>query len=356
MNKRPPKNGEIVHDINTLLVDGNALFKVGFFGARNEYNHHGQHIGGLYQFITVVRKLLNENLYHRVFVFWDGLFSGKMRYDIYQPYKSGRGKDYINGTQPQDESENTQKGLVWDYLEDLCIRQLRHEYVESDDFIGYYCLNREANEKITICTNDRDMCQLISDGVRIYFCDLKNYVDLNNYSSYFSHHQANSALIKIIIGDNSDTIKGIKGVKEPTLLTFFPEMKERQVSLIEIISKAKVLQEERINTKQKPLKALNNIIHGITDGVQGDRFYEINTALVNLKSPMITQDAIEQLNILKEGNLNFKDRGIKNVLIKMKKHGLDKTIGTERYAEYLLPFKKLIEREIKQTDKKLQHD
>jgi 5'-3' exonuclease len=69
------------------------------------------------------------------------------------------------------------------------------------------------------------LSQLISDDVRIYFCDLKNYVDKSNYFLYFSHHPENAALIKIIIGDNSDTIKGVKGVKETTLLSLFPEIK-----------------------------------------------------------------------------------------------------------------------------------
>jgi hypothetical protein len=32
VNKRPPRNGEkIAKQQNTLLVDGNALFKVGYF-------------------------------------------------------------------------------------------------------------------------------------------------------------------------------------------------------------------------------------------------------------------------------------------------------------------------------------
>jgi hypothetical protein len=30
MNIRPPKNGEKIKEINTLVVDGNALFKRGF--------------------------------------------------------------------------------------------------------------------------------------------------------------------------------------------------------------------------------------------------------------------------------------------------------------------------------------
>jgi hypothetical protein len=34
---------------------------------------------------------------------------------------------------------------------------------------------------------------------------------------------------------------------------------------------------------------------------------------------------------------------------RMKKDGLEKTIGSVRYGEYLIPFKQLIERELKQN-------
>ncbi len=351
MNKRPTKNGEKIEVINTLLVDGNALFKFGFFGAKGEYNHRAEHIGGLYQFLTILRKLLNENLYHRVYVFWDGKLSGKLRYNIYPLYKSGRNKDYINGTEPVDDSEVIQKMTIRNYLDELFIRQLQHEFVESDDFIGHYCVNKIPEEKITICTTDRDMCQLMSEDIRIYFCDLKTYVDITNYSSYFCHHPDNAALIKIITGDNSDTIKGVKGVKETKLLSLFPEIKERRVTLEEVIEKAKLMQQERLNAKQKPLAALDNIINGITDGPQGDKLYEINTALVDLKNPMITEEATEALQGLIEGEFRVEDRGIKNVLKFMKYDGLDRVIGPTRYPEYLLPFKQLIERELKQSSK-----
>lgn len=351
MNRRPPKNGERLEVINTLLVDGNALFKFGFFGAKSEYNHRGQHIGGLYQFLTILRKLLTENLYHRVYVFWDGKFSGKLRYNLYPLYKSGRGKDYEHGTQPIDESELLQKKMIWNYLEELYIRQIEHEFVESDDFIGYYCVTKSVNENITICTTDRDMLQLISDKVKIYFFDLRAYIDNTNYSSYFRHYPENAALIKIITGDNSDTIKGVKGVKETTLLSLFPELKERKISLEEIIDSAKRQQEERIKAKKPPLKSLDNIINGITDGPQGDKLYEINTALVDLKNPIITEDAKEQLNDLIEGEFDTTSRSLKNVLQFMKVDGLEKSIGSNRYPEYLIPFKQLIERELKKSVK-----
>jgi 5'-3' exonuclease len=354
MNKRPPRNGEKVEEIqNTLLVDGNALFKRALRGAKGLYNKDGVHIGGVYQFLTTLRMLLEQEMYHRVYVFWDGNFSGKLRYEIYEPYKSDRGKDYKNGTQPTDESELKQRRLVWKYLNELCIRQLVDEVIEGDDFIAYYCLTKSKNEKITICTNDRDMAQLIDDDVRIFFLDLKNYVGKSNYSSYFSHNQENSALLKTIAGDTSDSIKGIKGVKEKTLLNLFPELTERKVTLNEIIDHAKKQQEERIANKLKPLISLQNIIDGVTDGVQGNKIYEINEKLVNLKKPMMTKQGIKELELLKNGFLlpEERDGEFKEVYKMMKEHGLDKEIGEYRYPDYLVPFKKLISREEKITSK-----
>lgn len=348
MNKRPPKNGEKREVIqNTLLVDGNALFKRSISGAKGLYNKEGVHIGGVYQFLTTLRMLLVSEMYHRVYVFWDGNLSGKLRYDIYEPYKSNRDKDYKNGTFIVDESALYQLKLIWNYLNELCIRQLKDEIIEGDDFIAYYCLTKQKNEKITICTNDRDMSQLISDDVRIFFIDLKEYVGKSNYSSYFRHNQENSVLLKTIAGDSSDMIKGIKGVKEPTLLTHFPELSERKVTLNEIITHAKKIQEERISAKQKPLKAIQNIIDCVTDGVQGTRMYEINEMLVNLKKPMMTDDGIRELELLKNGSLLPENREFKKVFKMMELHGLDKEIGEYRYPEYLMPFKKLIDREEK---------
>ena len=67
--------------------------------------------------------------------------------------------------------------------------------------------------------------------------------------------------------------KCIKGLGEDTLVKLFPELKERKVTLNEIIDNAKKQQLERIENKKKPLKILDNIINKITDGVQKDKIY-----------------------------------------------------------------------------------
>jgi hypothetical protein len=44
----------------TLLVDGDSLIKTAYYGAKNLYSN-GIHIGGIFQFLTMLRKMLNEN-------------------------------------------------------------------------------------------------------------------------------------------------------------------------------------------------------------------------------------------------------------------------------------------------------
>tara|TARA_R110000851_G_scaffold22096_5_gene65716 strand:+ start:144 stop:1193 length:1050 start_codon:yes stop_codon:yes gene_type:complete len=346
MPQRPPKSGKVTKYKNTLLVDGNALFKRGFIGARNEYNRQGKQIGGIYQFLTVLRKLLTEDLYHKVFNFWDGEFSGKLRWDIYKDYKSGRGKDYINGTKPEDIEEVLQRGIVFNYLEELYIRQLLDDCVESDDFIAYYCMLRKEDEKITIVTSDRDLCQLIDDNVRVYLLDLKTYVSKHTFIYYFKYHYTNVALIKILCGDNSDSIKGIKRLGESTLLKHFPELTKRTVTLDEILEKSKILQQERVNNKKKPLQIFDNIVYSITDGIQGKDIYDINTKLIDLTKPLLTDSSIKEIHALMDTKLSD-DRSIKSVYKMLKKDGIDVLLGEHRYNNYLLPFKKLIEREKK---------
>ena len=346
MIKRPPRTGgKLEKKVNILLVDGNALFKRAFLGAKTLYNNKGQHIGGVYQFITILRKLLNENIYHKVFCFWDGEFSGKLRYQIYKDYKIDREKNYESGTKPVDENEVIQKIQIQRYLEEVFIRQYEDEIVESDDTIAYICNNKKDNEVITICTSDRDLCQLIDDDVSIYMLDLKTYINKENYNDFFEYRFENVKTVKILCGDNSDSIKGIDRLGEPTLLKHFPELKTEVVDVETIVNKAKLINDERVLNKQKPLKVLSNIVENVTTGLQGKKIYEINEKLVNLKKPLLTDKVKNDLKELKEFDLDPEGRSMKNVYNMMKEDGIYNEI--KNYSEdYLLPFKKLVDREL----------
>jgi len=346
VKRRPSKNGEKEErKKNVLLIDGNSLLKLGYHGAKNEYNHFGEHIGGLYVFINILRKLVDKNTYHSVFVFWDGPLSGKLRYNHYEEYKGNRGKNFETGSVPQDKDLLRQKKQIWNYLEQLSVRQADDYVVEADDFIAYFCKTQKHLYNITICTTDRDMAQLICDSVQIYFADLKRVVTLENYQETFQHHQSNALLVKIIAGDTSDNIKGIKGIKEPSLIKYFPEIAERKLQFQEFMQMAKDLQQSRLDEKKKPLKAIDNIIGGVSDGCQGERFYEVNKIIMDLKKPLMRPTALEKFDDVVSLPIDPEGRSVKNVYIKMKENGLDRLISENRFADYMLPFKKIIDKE-----------
>jgi DNA polymerase-1 len=338
MGQIPPRHKKTSFKL-TCIVDGNALLKVAYHGASGLYNSHGVHIGGLYQFMSILRKIVKENDVKQIVVFWDGKLSGKLRHNIYPEYKQNRKKNYDENFEKIDAELEYQKIRIKQYLEELSIKQFEDEIVEADDCIAYYVLNREEDEKILICTGDRDLCQLMSEHVSIYLFDRKRIYNIDNYDEYFDYHIKNLKLIKIIVGDTSDNIKGIDGIGEDTLLKLFPELKERECSLDEILEKAKILQSEKKNKS----KRLQNIIEGNTVGIQGNMVYEVNEKLINLYAPLLNEKCLVNLITFIETPLDPEGREIKNLLNMMMDDEFLKEIpgNAEAFIEYLRPFLRL---------------
>jgi len=328
----------------TLLVDGDSLIKTAYYGAKNLYSN-GVHIGGIFQFLTMLRKMLNENRFDKVYVFWDGKFSGRLRYDIYKEYKSNRDKDFYVEQPPSKLDLYLQKERVISYCEELFIRQYRDEIIEADDCIAYYVNNLSEGERVVIMSNDRDLCQLIDDDVSVYVINLKRTVTKENYLNHFNHIPSNLKLIKIISGDNSDNIKGIKGISEKTLLKFFPELTEKTLTLEYIFNKIETIQSER----KSRLKTLDNILNRVTVGVQKENIFEVNEKLVNLKKPLLTEGSKNDLDDLIHSTIDPEGRSTKNVLKMMVSDGLMTAIpgGQDGYIKFLEPFLPLIKKEKK---------
>ena len=327
--------GRPVKKFTTLVIDGNVLMKRSYNGAKHVF-YKDQHIGGLYQFYTTLRKLIIELKIDKLVVMWDGERGGTLRLDYYPEYKGNRPKFF-------DESYERQKIRVQMYAEDLFIRQYSHDDCESDDLMAYYALNKKANEEVIIYTNDRDLCQMITEKVSIYLADKKQLVGIGNYGWYFDHYYENAGVVKIIEGCSSDYIKGVIGVTEKTLLEHFPEIKERKVTLTEIRDRAKEIQESR----EKPLKVLENIIEGRSKGVHRGDFYEINDKIINLHNPLLPDEVKEDVELLITLPLDPEGRNYKNVLKMMLDDGVMFNIpgGADGYVTWMEPFMKLIKKE-----------
>ena len=325
--------------IKTLLVDGDNLFKIGFHGVKELYNG-GDHLGGIYHFINILRKFLEEHNHDKVVVFWDGDSNSSIRKSIYPQYKANRRQDM---NEYKYESYLQQKARVKQYLEEIFVRQVEMINNEADDLIAHYC-KVATDEDVIIFSADKDLTQLISEKVTIYSPISKQYFkngDMITINKVEIPHY-NVLLTKIFTGDKSDNIDGIEGLGEKTLVKFFPDLMGKPCTMDELLDIA------RNNQQKKKPKALENILIGKTkNGILGEEFYNTNKKIVDLENPLITDEGKELVEQIYTDTIDPTDRGYKNLMRLMMEDGLFKYLpkNDEAWVNFLRPFMKLTRKE-----------
>ena len=331
--------------IKTLLVDGNNLFKIGFHGAKDVFNN-GDHVGGVYHFVNILRKFLEEHNHDKVVVFWDGESNSSIRKSIYPQYKENR-RESMN--EYKYESYLYQRSRVKQYLEEIFVRQIEVEDNEADDLIAYYC-KISKDEQIIIFSADKDLTQLISENVTIYSPITKQYFkngDMISLNKVEIPHY-NVLLTKVFTGDKSDNIDGIQGLGEKTLVKLFPQLQEKPCTIEEILDYARNIPQD------KPSKTLTNLLTGKTKStILGEEFYTTNKKIVDLTNPLITADGKELVEQILTDTIDPTDRGYKNLMRMMMEDGLFKYLpkDNEAWVNFLKPFMKLTRKEKRNTNK-----
>ena len=364
--------------ITTLLVDGSNILELSSLGDRR-VSSDGREVGGIFQFFLQLKLMLQKGNFRYVYVFWDGDNSGYYRYLMNESYKSNRDKNYVveeglsdymkeynrrlkamqdhifkrHRKEPSDERKRhkdifyQQRRVIMECLEELFIRQCVCDKVEADDLIGYYVMHKKPNERIVIMSNDRDLTQLIADDVIVYVQSLKQFVTRYNHTLLMGYSHENVLLKKIICGDSSDSIKGIKGVGESTLIKNFPQIKSRKVELSEIMQCARDLNERRVAEKKKPLKWADNIVNCVTDGPQGKRVYEINEKIIDLSHPIMTDESVELMKSMMYKPLDPEGRSLDNLYKTIVEAGVEELSEPDKFSSFFVEFTYLIAREKK---------
>ena len=331
--------------IRTLLVDGNNLFKIGFHGAKDVYND-GAHVGGVFHFVNILRKFLEEHNHDKVIVMWDGDSNSSIRKGLYPQYKANRRQDM---NEYKYESYLYQQSRVKQYLEEIFVRQVEMVNNEADDLIAFYT-QIATDEDIIIFSADKDLTQLISERVTIYSPISKQYYkngDMITINKVDIPHY-NVLLTKIFTGDKSDNISGIEGLGEKTLIKYFPQVLEKPCTVEEILDYARNI------PQKKPIKTLVNLLEGKTKStIFGEEFYTTNKKIVDLTNPLITEDGKELVTQILNDTIDPTDRGYKNLMRMMMEDGLFKYLpkDDEAWVNFLKPFMKLIRKEKRNTNK-----
>jgi DNA polymerase-1 len=283
-----------------MLIDGLNLFFRNF-SAINAVNSNGVHIGGLGGFFRSLGALIRQIEPTQVYVVFDGVDSSNNRKNIIPEYKSGRNMvritkhELFDSLEDEDDSKVDQIVRIIQYLKTLPVKTVSLSRVEADDVIAYLSGTLpKPEDKVFIVSSDKDYLQLVSNQVIVYRPIEKEFYTTETVKEKFGVTPHNFLLYKLLMGDSSDKIEGIKGLGMKGLLKRFPELATQDVSFDELLE----ISERKLNEHVVYARVLHDIA-----GLQNK--YRI----MDLSNPMMSdQDKISIDKFVEETQLEFHPR------------------------------------------------
>ena len=250
---KEPETPSSQHE-RVLFIDGLNLFFRNF-AMLNIVNEHGVHVGGLGGFVRSLGTLINAIQPTAMYVIFDGENSSMNRKNILSEYKAGRHQSRITNWEifedvgDEHDAKLDQIVRLIDYLKCLPVKTIALDKVEADDIIAHLATtitNTHDNSRAFIVSSDKDFIQLVSDKICVYRPIEKDYYNRNTIVDKFGVLPENFILYKVLMGDASDKVPGIKGLGEKKLHKLFPELNERILTLDDIINLSSEKHKEHI--------------------------------------------------------------------------------------------------------------
>jgi DNA polymerase I len=288
LNNMDEQGEETVEGQRVLMIDGLNLFFRNF-AILNMVNPDGVHVGGLGGFFRSLGAMIRQIQPTSVYVVFDGAGSSNNRKNLLPEYKSGRNLQRITNwevfenLEDEDDSKIDQIVRVIQYLKTLPVKTVSIDKVEADDIIAHLCtvVPKDPKDKVFIVSSDKDFIQLVNENVIVYRPMEKEYYTEDTVREKFNMSPSNFIIYKTLMGDNSDKVKGVKGLGEKKLQKLFPELKEKDVTLDDIY--------DICESKFKEHVIYSRIIQGIDD-------LEKNYKIMDLSNPMLDENDKKYLN------------------------------------------------------------
>jgi 5'-3' exonuclease len=301
-----------------LIIDGlNTFIRV--FSVIPTTNEDGIHIGGIVGFLRSIGYAINMIRPTRTIIVFDGKGGSNRRRKIYPEYKQNRRTKYrvnrSNSFASQDDEKMNmimQIQRVVEYLDNLPVTVLSYDNIEADDTIGYVCRQVLTDSQITIMSTDKDFLQLANGRIKIWSPTKKKMYDENSVLEEYGISSHNYIWYRVLDGDKSDNISGVRGLGLKTIQKKLPFLSENRIvemdevlnelpehkDTIELNYKLMQLSDVDISasTKTKIVDRINEPINRLVKFQFEKMFLEdkLFTALPNVTSWLLTN--FNQLN------------------------------------------------------------
>ena len=257
-------NGPLKLDDHVLIVDGLNNF-IRAWSASPATNSDGEHIGGMIGFLQSVGFAVRTLLPTRLVIVFDGPGGSQRRRKIYEGYKAQRKPPKRpNRFQEMDvendrESMTRQMGRLLEYLQSLPVTVVTVDNIEADDTIAYMTTNVFKN-RVSIMSSDKDFLQLVNDKVQVWSPTKKILFDKHKVEEDYNMLCSNMIYYRIVDGDKSDNINGIRGYALKTILKKMPFLKNENISNIEeFIKKSGFNEHKDLLNRNYALMQLSNV-------------------------------------------------------------------------------------------------
>ena len=203
-----------------LIIDGNSLIYRAYYALPFLSNSSGQYTGGVYGFLNMFLKVLEEYKPTHVVIAFDHSHI-TFRNQIFKDYKGTR--------KPMPNELRTQLPILKEILASMNITCIEQDGIEADDIIG--TIAKCNNCETVILSGDRDVLQLIDKTTSVWLTKkgISEIVKMDEETLLAEQSIIPAQIIemKALMGDTSDNIPGVSGIGEKTakaLVTTFGDI------------------------------------------------------------------------------------------------------------------------------------
>jgi len=203
-------------DKKIVLIDGHSILNRAFYGVPPLTNAAGLHTNGVYGFLNIMFKIMEEEKAEYLAIAFD-VHAPTFRHEIYSEYKGTR--------KGMPDELREQVPVIKEVLKAMGICTLEKAGYEADDILGTLAKRMEkAGFIVSIVSGDRDLLQLATENIKIRIPKTKSTgTEVENYNEkeVLEKYQVTPLQfidLKALMGDTSDNIPGIPGVGEKTAM------------------------------------------------------------------------------------------------------------------------------------------
>ena len=284
------------------------------------------HVGGIVGFLKSIGYAIKMHQPTRCVIAFDGKGGSQRRRKLFPQYKEKRKVNHrFNRTNDFASKDDERQSIMMQitrliqYLDALPLTTMMIENIEADDTMAYLAKNVLKSSDVILMSTDKDFIQLVNDRISVWSPTKKKLYTPEVVLDEYDIPAHNFVMYRVIDGDKSDCIPGIKGWGKKTLMKKLPMiLEDKKLSVQDLIDEGldediirlnyDLMQLDDVDISGSSKLKIQNLSDDADNRLVKFEFQKmvledkLNTAFPNLD--VWLAEAFNRLNIILENHIN----------------------------------------------------